>query len=108
MVSLHKVPTHTTLQELLRKPAETLGVKGKKLIPKAMATRQVFEAAKLERLSGTSGNSLHEPRGEMNYSTPFPQPLFHVFLLNRKGSNNKNGSWDYKSKDLLTDTSGTP
>lgn len=73
-----------------------------------MATRQVFKEAKLERLSGNSGNSLHEPRGEMECSAPFPQPpLFHVFLLDRKDSNNKNGSWDYKSKDLLIDTSGT-
>lgn len=74
-----------------------------------MATCQVFKEAKLERLSGNSGNSLHEPRGEIKYSAPFPQPpLFHVFLLlDRKDSNNKNGSQDYKSKDLLINTSGT-
>lgn len=78
-------PPHTTLQQSLMKSAETLGVKKKKLIPKAMATCQVFEEAKLERLSGNSGNSLHEPRGEIKYSVPFPQPpLLHVFLLDRK------------------------
>lgn len=79
-------PPRTTLQQSVMKSAETLGVKKKKLIPKAMATCQVFEEAKLERLSGNSGNSLlHEPRGEIKYSAPFPQPpLLHVFLLDRK------------------------
>lgn len=59
-------------------------------------------------LSGNSGSSLHEPRGETKYSTPFPQPpLFHVFQLDTKVSNNLNGSQDYKSKNLLLGTSKT-
>lgn len=73
-----------------------------------MATCQVFKEANLEWLSGNSGNLLHEPRGETKYSTPFPQPpLFHLFLLDTKDSNYLNRSRDYKSKDLLMDTSGT-
>lgn len=73
-----------------------------------MATCQVFKEGNLEWLSGNLGNSLHEPRGETKYSTPFPQPtLFHLFLLDTEDSNYLNRSQDYKSKDLLMDTSGT-
>lgn len=73
-----------------------------------MTTCRVSKEANLEKLSGNWGSSLHEPKGETKNSTPFPQPpLFHAFLLDTKVCNNLNGSRDYKSKDLLMDTSET-
>lgn len=92
------------------KLAETLGVKKKKLIPKAMATRQVFKRDR-QSLTGSL-----EPRvtcctsqqEKLSILLPsFSLLFFHVFLPDRKDSNSKNGSQDDKSKDLLTDTSGT-